>query len=292
MPVKTHVDISQTFIDGKAEMFIQRWESSIIPKLKQIAIFNEGSLRTHQPQLVCISHLTSQARQFIIVVRSDKVAIPLRDDSLTCALDKLFKLFWPVPGEIRNLCWHLHVVHSLSDSQDYTIICSQSICQRTYHNLKSYSRHLSREYSYGDTYAIKLSNQTLNDNTTTISEETDVIQDTVTSDEDIDVVTDLSSSKSNGRTLSSYADTFVAQMYSASNATLSDVQRSVTCTKELLDRTVDSLRASTTPLLRTLSVPQANEDVVSLMEDFESARNVFNDLDNPYKIILKISILM
>lgn len=59
---------------------------------------DEGFLRTHQhthqPQLVCIGHLTSQARQFVIVARSDNVAIPLHDDSLTCALDKLFKFFW------------------------------------------------------------------------------------------------------------------------------------------------------------------------------------------------------
>lgn len=174
-------------------------------------------------------------------------------------------------------------MHSLSDSQDYTIICSQNSCQRIYHNLNFYSRHLSREHSSGDTHARNLSNQTLDDNTTTIIEETDVIPDTATSDEDIDVETDLFSSKSKGPALSSYAATFVAQMYSASNATLSDVQ-SITCTKKLLDRIVDSLQVSTTSLLRTLSVTTNNENVVSLMKDFESARNVFDDLDNPYKM--------
>lgn len=51
-----------------------------------------------------------------------------------------------------------------------------------------------------------------------------------------------------------------------------------------MDRTIDSLQQSTTSLLRTLSVPQDNEHVVSLMKDFESARNVFDDLDNPYKM--------
>ncbi|KAK0153220.1 hypothetical protein N1851_005092 [Merluccius polli] len=182
---------------------------------------NEGSLRTHQPQLVCIGHLNSQARQFIIVVRSDKVAIPLHDDSLTCALDKLFTFFWvfnvacptqlasffifleyiydltvstsarrscpsvgahwqasgfglnqlsiyrcpickqPVPGEIRKLHWHLRVVHSLSDSQDNTIICSQSSCQRTYHNLNSYSRHLFRANIHMGTIAQAICRTTL-----------------------------------------------------------------------------------------------------------------------------------
>lgn len=55
----------------------------------------------------------------------------------------------PVPGEIRNFHWHLHVVHSLPESQDYIIICSENSCQRTYHTLNSYSRNLSREHSSG-----------------------------------------------------------------------------------------------------------------------------------------------
>ncbi|XP_078026554.1 uncharacterized protein LOC117258361 [Epinephelus lanceolatus] len=152
--------------EGKAELFIRRWESSIIPKLRKFAVLekgvvstlieqngdqnddeecyrmlqvlthvlpptasgrgaavsgrcsvksalsylldfvphgtsipslcdrDEGSLTTHQPQLVCIGALTSQARQFVIVARNDKVTIPLHDDSLTFALDKLFRFYW------------------------------------------------------------------------------------------------------------------------------------------------------------------------------------------------------
>lgn len=117
----------------------------------------------------------------------------------------------PVSGEIRKLCWHLSVVHFLSDSHDYTIICSQNSCQRTYHNLNSYSKHLSREHSSRDTYTSNLSNHNLKDKTA-ISDETDVIPDTATSDEDIDVETDLSSSKSSGPALSSCAATFVAKI--------------------------------------------------------------------------------
>lgn len=67
-----------------------------------------------------------------------------------------------------------------------------------------------------------------------------MITDTATFDKCNEEESDLSSSKSRGPPLSSYAATFVAQMYSASNSTLSDVQRSVTCTKELLNRTIDS----------------------------------------------------
>lgn len=78
-----------------------------------------------------------------------------------------------VPGKIRKLRWHLRVVHSLSDSQDYTIICSQNGCQRTYHNLNSYSRHLSREHSSGHTCASN--DQALVHYKSAISEETDVI---------------------------------------------------------------------------------------------------------------------
>ncbi len=157
-----------------------------------------NSMQHEVSYVIPAGHLTSQARQSFIVARSDKVAIPLHDDSLTCALDKLFKFYWlcnvpyptqlasvfifleyylwlvsikdcetiqsvgahwqasgfdlnqlgmyrcltskqPGPGEIRKLIrkhWHLRVVHSLSDSQEYTIICRQNSCQWTYKPLK------------------------------------------------------------------------------------------------------------------------------------------------------------
>ncbi|CAL8300669.1 unnamed protein product [Boreogadus saida] len=58
---------------------------------------DEESLKTihwtHQPQLLSISHLTSDLQQFDIVARSDKVAIQLDGDNLPSALDKLFKFY-------------------------------------------------------------------------------------------------------------------------------------------------------------------------------------------------------
>nr|XP_054597977.1 uncharacterized protein LOC129152226 isoform X2 [Nothobranchius furzeri] len=143
--------------DGKTELFIRRWEVSIIPKLKSLATMEGGdvSLRTEgmedqtddekcytmlvvlthllpplpgsrcsiksaisflvdfvpagtsiaslcsnsevaqgtQPQLICIGNLKSATRQYIIVASNDGVTIPV-NDGLTCALDKLFKLYW------------------------------------------------------------------------------------------------------------------------------------------------------------------------------------------------------
>ncbi|XP_028266366.1 uncharacterized protein LOC114439177 isoform X2 [Parambassis ranga] len=52
-----------------------------------------GAAGVHQPKLVCIGHPSTTA-QYIIVARNDKVAIPLQDEGLTCALDKLFKMLW------------------------------------------------------------------------------------------------------------------------------------------------------------------------------------------------------
>ncbi|KAI5102169.1 hypothetical protein C0J45_7521, partial [Silurus meridionalis] len=46
-----------------------------------------------QPQLICIGSLKSTTRQYIIIVRNDRVTIPA-SESLTCAVDKLFKLYW------------------------------------------------------------------------------------------------------------------------------------------------------------------------------------------------------
>ena len=46
-----------------------------------------------QPKLVCLGHPSARA-QYIIVAKNDKVTIPLQDEGLACALDKLFKVFW------------------------------------------------------------------------------------------------------------------------------------------------------------------------------------------------------
>ncbi|MED6243328.1 hypothetical protein ATANTOWER_018486 [Ataeniobius toweri] len=44
------------------------------------------------PQLICIGDLGS-LKLYVIVAKNDKVTIRL-DDGLTCAVDKLFKLYW------------------------------------------------------------------------------------------------------------------------------------------------------------------------------------------------------
>jgi len=50
-------------------------------------------VESHQPRIVCIGAPSSTA-QYIIVAENDKVTIPLEDNSLTCAIDKLFKMYW------------------------------------------------------------------------------------------------------------------------------------------------------------------------------------------------------
>ncbi|XP_062375758.1 uncharacterized protein LOC134064002 isoform X1 [Sardina pilchardus] len=45
-----------------------------------------------QPNLVCIGQPNTTA-QYIIIAENDKVAIPLQDNGLTYAIDKLFKMF-------------------------------------------------------------------------------------------------------------------------------------------------------------------------------------------------------
>ncbi|XP_060798269.1 uncharacterized protein LOC132900287 [Neoarius graeffei] len=46
-----------------------------------------------QPRVVCIGSLKSPTRQYVITARNDHVTIPVAD-GLTCAIDKLFKLYW------------------------------------------------------------------------------------------------------------------------------------------------------------------------------------------------------
>ncbi len=50
-------------------------------------------VENHQPHIVCLGAPSSTA-QYIIVSENDKDTIPLEDNSLTCAIDKLFKMYW------------------------------------------------------------------------------------------------------------------------------------------------------------------------------------------------------
>lgn len=77
---------------------------------------------------------------------------------------------------------------------------------------------------------------------------------------------------------------FVAKMYSSSNMTLMDVTKSVTCTQEVLERTVESLQHSTTTLLYNLQVLLDSESVQSLMSESENAKTMFKDVDTPFKM--------
>nr|XP_040035180.1 uncharacterized protein LOC120820964 isoform X2 [Gasterosteus aculeatus aculeatus]XP_040045388.1 uncharacterized protein LOC120826870 isoform X2 [Gasterosteus aculeatus aculeatus] len=53
----------------------------------------EEAVGVHQPKLVCLGHPRTVA-QYVIIAKNDNVAIPLQDEGLTCAIDKLFKVFW------------------------------------------------------------------------------------------------------------------------------------------------------------------------------------------------------
>lgn len=77
--------------------------------------------RSQQPQLVCIGNLTREAHQFVIFVKNDKVVIPLEDESLTCALDKLFKFFWvynfSYPPQLTSVFTFFEYVYDLPMSK-------------------------------------------------------------------------------------------------------------------------------------------------------------------------------
>lgn len=89
----------------------------------------------------------------------------------------------------------------------------------------------------------------------------------------------LCSKSDDAVSVTSHAATFAAKMYSCSNITLSDVQRRVTCTKELLDRTI-----AASAFCKSLAVPDDNEGFCSLMKEFEAARQCLDSKDNPYKM--------
>ncbi|XP_066536135.1 uncharacterized protein [Hoplias malabaricus] len=52
----------------------------------------QGVVENQQPHIICFGHPSTKA-QYIIVADKDKVTIPLEDNSLTYAIDKLFKMY-------------------------------------------------------------------------------------------------------------------------------------------------------------------------------------------------------
>lgn len=186
----------------------------------------------------------------------------------------------PISNSVRTLIRHLRQVHAVSDAHDYTIICSQNHCQRTYHNFNSYARHLNREHN-PDANSQHLEHLDLCGLLEDISVPS--CSHAIDTSE-----TDLSADLDTPRDLQFFdhrecAASFVAKMYSSSNATWTDVQKSITCTKELLDKTLDSLKDKTASVINSYSIP--NDDVQSLMQDFENARDMFSEVDTPYKML-------
>lgn len=96
--------------------------------------------------------------------------------------------------------------------------------------------------------------------------------------------TDMDLSKDSTYNYQQCAAEFAAKIYS-SNSTFTDVQKNVTCTKELLTRVLDRLREKTTSLLKSHNIPSNDISVQSLMEEFESGSNMFEGIDTNYKMI-------
>lgn len=76
----------------------------------------DASSTTHQPQLTCIGDPRSASRQYVIVAKNDKIAIPL-DDGLTCSVDKLFKLYWvcnlSYPAQLSSVFTFFEYIYDL-----------------------------------------------------------------------------------------------------------------------------------------------------------------------------------
>ncbi len=81
----------------------------------------EGPLETavgvHQPKLVCLGHPSA---------KNEKVAIPLQDEGLTCAIDKLFKMLWVCnvvyPAQLKAVYGFFEYVYDMPKSKIVKLI--------------------------------------------------------------------------------------------------------------------------------------------------------------------------
>lgn len=152
-----------------------------------------------------------------------------------------------ISKQVRTLIRHLRQVHAISDGQDYTIVCSQNHCQRTYHNFNSYARHINREH----TQVANPVNLEQMVNFGNGSEDVSTSCSNAMKTPQTDSETSMDCHVSDHRET---AASFVAKMYCASNSTLTDVQKSIACTKELLEKTLDDLKDKTASVIDSYSL--------------------------------------
>ena len=129
--------------------------------------------------------------------------------------------------EVKKLIWHLREIHALSEGLDFTLICSQDGCPRTYHSIKSFTKHLYRDHQTTSTMVDSESFQTRHRRSTEAGMSAN--EEPLANEEP----PAMPSVALKAMSASDNAASFVAQMYSASNVTLIDVTISVTCGKEL-----------------------------------------------------------
>lgn len=174
---------------------------------------------------------------------------------------------------VKKLLWHLREIHTLSDGQDFTIVCTQDGCPRTYHSFNSFSKHLYRDHP-----TATCSNTVLQACSQTWSEPSGI---SAVNEMETNYMPTVNLKIA---PLNDVAASFVAQQYSSSNVTLMDVSRSINCTKDVLDITLSSLQQSTKSVLNCLNIPHDNDAVKVLLNEFESAKQIFKEVDTPFKM--------
>lgn len=170
-------------------------------------------------------------------------------------------------------------MHALSDSYNLTLICSQNGCPRTYHNFNSFLKHLNRDHFKTNSCPSEESGHTKN---LDISYQID--ESRINNFEDNVQMSKTELVPQSSLNLKDCAAAFAASMYASSNVTYTDVQKSITCTKEVIDRTLGHLQEKTNTLLKNLAVPLDSAEVQTLMKDFDYARNMFGDIDTTFKL--------
>lgn len=182
--------------------------------------------------------------------------------------------------DVRRLIYHLKHVHALSDGQDYTLVCSQDNCPRTYHSFSSYTKHLKRSHSHTNSVLLEPPDYVTNlPSTSTAPTPSSNSETEIDNNEDsVDTLLD------GKEDLKKCVGVFVAKTYSASNATQSDVQKHISITSDLIDNALSSLQQQTINMLNMYSVPLNDQPVQSLIQNFENARNMFEDVDSSYKM--------
>ncbi|XP_013413276.1 uncharacterized protein LOC106175700 [Lingula anatina] len=183
-----------------------------------------------------------------------------------------FKCKQLIPGPPKNLITHLRNVHAYTNGPGFQYICCQEGCQRTFHQVWSFIRHLSNVHPYNVNDVVPADNV---DNDAGLD-----LPDHINDDVEMnDVPPPVPERNLDDDELKRLAMDFVCQLKQMNCLSLSAMNRIIQCSSQMFGDIITHLKATTMRTLNHLNVDMNHDEIVSLQSDFDRLSTPFAGLE-------------